>query len=95
MNRAVLMAKIAEVRPLRQTPAGLPAIDFELEHESEIEEAGQTRAVRVKVKAIAFGATAERIARQPVGSQWQFTGFLATPGKSQRLVLHVQEFQQA
>jgi primosomal replication protein N len=94
VNRAVLLARISEVGPLRYTPAGLPAFDLSLEHESELEEAGQQRKVKARVRAVAFGAVAERIARQPVGSQWQFTGFLATPGNGQRLVLHIQEFQQ-
>ena len=92
MNRAELLATITEAGPLRYTPAGLPALDLVLEHESDLEEAGQPRKVRARIRAVAFGATAERIARQAVGSQWQFTGFLATPGNSQRLVLHIQEF---
>ena len=90
----MLLARIAEVKVLRHTPAGLPALDFSLEHESEIEEEGRMRSVKAKVRALAFGTVAERIVSQPIGSQYLFKGFLASPGSSQRLVLHVQEFQQ-
>ena len=59
MNQLVLSACIAEASALRYTPAGLPALDFRLEHESQIEEAGQQRQVKVAVKAVAFGSLAE------------------------------------
>ena len=94
MNQLVLSARVAEANALRYTPAGLPAIDLRLEHESEAVEAGQKRQVRVEVKAVAFGAAAETLARQPIGSQWRFTGFLAAPRGGKHPVLHIQEFQQ-
>ncbi len=94
MNQVVLTASIAEVSALRYTPAGLPALDFRLEHESEMSEAGQARQVKAAVKAKALGQVAESIGRQPVGSRWKFTGFLATPRNGKHPVLHVQQFQQ-
>ena len=93
MNQVVLTACIAEAGALRYTPAGLPALDFRLEHESEVVEAGQTRQVKVAVKAVAFGSLAETLARQPQGSLWKFTGFLATPRNGKHPVLHVQQIQ--
>jgi len=59
VNQVVLTACIAEASALRYTPAGLPALDFRLEHESELTEAGQQRTVKVAVKAVAFGSVAE------------------------------------
>jgi len=94
VNQVLLSACIAEASALRYTPAGLPALDFRLEHESGIEEAGQQRQVKAAVKAIAFGSLAETLARQPIGSPWRFTGFLATPRNGKHPVLHVQSFQQ-
>ena len=79
---------------MRYTPAGLPALDFRLEHESEATEAGQRRQVKVAVKAVAFGPLAETIARQAAGSAWTFTGFLATPRNGKHPVLHIQSFVQ-
>ena len=94
MNQLVLSARIAQAGALRYTPAGLPALDFSLEHESELSEAGQARQVKVAVKAVAFGAVAETLGRQPIGSSWKFTGFLATPRNGKHPVFHIQSFVQ-
>ena len=88
------MACIAELEALRYTPAGLPALNMKLEHESTIQEAGQARQVKAAVKAVAFGSMAERLVKQAVGSAWRFTGFLATPRNGKHVVFHIQEFQQ-
>ncbi len=93
MNQLILTACIAELKALRYTPAGVPAQDLVLEHESQIEEAGHTRKVSAQVRAVAFGAVAERVRKQAVGSSWRFSGFLANPRVGKSVVLHVQEFQ--
>jgi primosomal replication protein N len=95
VNQLVLSARIAQAGVLRYTPAGLPALDFSLEHESELNEAGQARQVKVAVKAVAFGAVAETLGRQSIGSSWNFTGFLATPRNGKHPVFHIQSFVQA
>jgi primosomal replication protein N len=92
VNHLVLEASIAQADALRYTPAGMPALNLSLQHESEIDEAGQSRQVRALVKAVAFGAIAERLVRQGIGSSWSFNGFLATPGNGKQLVFHIQEF---
>ncbi|WP_431273306.1 primosomal replication protein N [Variovorax ureilyticus] len=94
VNQLVLTACVAEIGALRFTPAGLPAVDARLEHESTIVEAGQSRNVKAAIKAVAFGSVAERLARQALGSLWRFQGFLATPGNGKHPVLHIQDFQQ-
>jgi primosomal replication protein N len=93
VNQLVLTACIAEVKALRYTPAGLPALDLSLEHESQQQDAGQPRQVKAVIKAVAFGALAERIGKQAIGSTSRFTGFLATPRNGKYVVLHIQEFQ--
>ena len=92
MNQLVLSARIAQAGALRYTPAGVPALDFQLEHESEMNEAGQARQVKVAVRAVAFGGVAETLGRQPIGSSWNFTGFLATPRNGKHPVFHIQSF---
>ena len=94
MNQTVLSARIAEAAALRYTPAGLPAIDLRLEHESELVEAGLKRQVKVELKAVAFGTAAETLVRQAIGSTFRFTGFLAAPRNGKHPVLHIQAFQQ-
>ena len=94
VNSLVLTACVAELGTLRFTPAGLPAIDLRLEHESTVTEAAQPRQIKAALKAVAFGAVAEWLARQALGSLWRFQGFLATPGNGKHPVLHIQDFQQ-
>jgi len=94
VNRTELTACIAEQAALRYTPAGLPALDLILEHALEVEEAGQMRKVQLKLRALAIGSLAERLAKQAVRSVWTFKGFLATPRQGKSVVLHIQEFQQ-
>ena len=92
-NQLVLTAVIAEVKALRYTPSGIPVQDLVLDHESQATEAEQTRQVRATLRAVAFGALAERIGRVAIGSRWRFEGFLANQRANKGLVLHVQEFQ--
>lgn len=92
-NRVELSAVIAEVKSLRFTPAGLPALDLLLDHESLVHEAGIERNVKAAVKAVAFGAMAERLARQPLGSTWVFSGFLGTTRNAKGVALHIQAFE--
>ena len=93
-NRVILTARIAELEAQRYTPAGLPALNLTLEHESEVQEAGQARQVKLVIKVVAFGAIAERIAKQAVGSLWRFEGFLSSGRSGKGVVFHIQEFSQ-
>ena len=79
---------------MRYTPAGMPALNLRLEHESQVSEAGGQRTVKVAVKAVAFGTLAERLAKQAIGSVWRFSGFLANARQGKSLVFHIQDFLQ-
>jgi primosomal replication protein N len=93
LNQLILTACIAELSAMRYTPAGLPALDMALQHESQLDEAGAARQVKVQIKAVAFGAVAERIGQHSIGKDWQFSGFLATPRNGKYAVFHIQDFQ--
>jgi len=90
-NRCELTACIAELDALRYTPAGIPALNLKLEHASSVSEAGQERQVKAVLRAVALGSTAERLAQQPVGSRWKFTGFLASARNGKQVQLHIQD----
>ncbi len=94
MNQTRLTARIVEIGALRLTPAGVPALDVRLEHESQVEQGGSIRQVKAALKALALGAVAERLGTQAVGSNWCFSGFLASPRNGRHVVLHIQDFQQ-
>jgi primosomal replication protein N len=93
-NSLELTACIAEVEAMRYTPAGIPALNCRLEHASQIQEAGAVRTVKMAIKAVAFGAHAERLARQAIGSEWTFKGFLANARQGKSVVFHIQDFLQ-
>ena len=90
LNHVELTACIAELSPLRHTPAGIPAINFILEHESEILEAGVNRQVKLTIKAVVFGALAEQALKHPLGKPFRFTGFLINARTSKGVVFHIQ-----
>ena len=91
-NQLELTACIVEAEALRYTPAGVPALNLKLDNESEVQEAGQTRQVKVTLKSVALGAVAEGLVKQAIGSDWQFKGFLATPRNGKSVVFHIQEY---
>ena len=53
MNKLELSARVLECEPLRHTPAGLPALEMVLAHESEVIEAGHPRRVELTISAVA------------------------------------------
>jgi primosomal replication protein N len=89
MNRLVLSATLVERAALRYTPAGLPALDLTLKHESEVSEDGQPRKVSVEIKALAIGAMARPAAALALGSYGDFAGFLAQARNGRGLLFHV------
>lgn len=92
MNRILLTASVVELQPLRYTPAGVPALELMLEHESEVQEAGQARRAVFQARAIALGNTAHQLADTPLGARLELEGFLAAARMgSSRLVLHIQK----
>ena len=79
---------------LRFSPAGIPALDCVLQHQSEVVEAGALRKVQVQLKAVAVGPVAEQLNRQA-----QFKGFLGSAnrsrpgmGRSSSVIFHIQSF---
>ncbi|TAG35306.1 MAG: primosomal replication protein N [Polaromonas sp.] len=90
MNAVALTACIAEASPLRYTPAGIPVLNLILEHESEVEEVGITRQVKLTIRAVAFGALAETSARLELGKPKFFNGFLMNAATRRSIVFHIQ-----
>ena len=75
---------------MRYTPAGVPVVDFKVDHQSEQSEAGSRREVKAEIPAVAFEAQARLIAGSKLGVAARIEGFLAAKSKrSKRLVLHV------
>jgi len=88
-----LSAALLGSAPLRYTPAGVPALDVLLQHQSQQAEGGQVRSIEVQIKAIAFGAVAEALQRHSLGVAIEALGFLAHTRNGKGLVFHIQEFK--
>lgn len=94
VNALTLSATVVVLHAMRYTPAGIPALDLVLEHESVVPTMGSMRQVKLQVKAVAFGSLAETLATQVLGSGGLFQGFL-TPARagSKGLLFHIQDFK--
>lgn len=91
MNRLVLDGQIVERGQTRYTPAGLPALDLKLKHESEVSEDGQPRKVSMEIRAVAIGAVTRPVNALALGTPAGFAGFLAASRNGKGLVFHVTE----
>jgi primosomal replication protein N len=91
MNRLVLSAQLAERGALRYTPAGLPALDLGLVHESEVSQDGQPRKVSLQMKALAIGSMVEPLSKLSLGTEGRFAGFLAPARNGRGLLFHITE----
>ena len=68
-NSVTLDARLQSRDSLRFTPAGVPALDFELAHESTQVEAGSERRVACELAAVALGPVARNIADVAPGAR--------------------------
>jgi primosomal replication protein N len=93
MNRLVLSAQLVERGAVRYTPAGLPALDLSLKHESQVTEDGQPRKVSMEIKAVAIGAITRQLLPLAIGSNGLYAGFLTASRNGRGLSFHVTEVQ--
>lgn len=92
MNRLQLSAVVVQVQSLRYTPAGIPAVNLVLEHESQVVEMDTPRQVKLQLKAVAFGAQAEVLSRQGLDAVCEFHGFMTNQRNGKGVVFHIQDF---
>lgn len=92
MNQVVISAIVLEAKPIRYTPAGVPALEMVLQHESDVQQAGHQRRIELTITAMALGDIALLLADITLGTSLLINGFLAPSRKgSSRLVLHIQQ----
>ena len=88
-NAVTLTGTLAEVEPLRHTPAGLPLIQFKLVHRSSQLEAGREREVELSMQCVAMGTAAAAACENRSGDRVTVQGFLNRRSRmSTQLVLH-------
>lgn len=94
MNKLVLEAVVADIQPLRHTPAGLPLLSIVLSHHSEQIEAGLKRKIECELNAVLIGDLAKTDFVK-LGAKIKVAGFLAKRSlKSTQLVLHINQIKQ-
>jgi primosomal replication protein N len=93
MNRLLLTTRLVERGGLRYTPAGLPALDLRLAHESEVSEDGSPRKVRFELRAVAIGEVTAALSGLSLGQVCRMAGFLAGGGNGRGLKFHVTEVE--
>jgi len=89
LNRLVLSASLVERAALRYTPAGLPALDLMLKHESEVSEDGQPRKVSMEMKAVAIGAITQGLLKLELGTTGHYGGFVTSARNGRGLMFHI------
>ena len=89
MNRLVLSATLVERKAPRYTPAGLPALDLSVKHESTVTEDGQARQVSFEMKAVAIGAVTKQFAALEMGSPLMLGGFITSTRNGKGLLFHI------
>jgi primosomal replication protein N len=89
MNRLVLSATLVERSAMRYTPAGLPALDLSLKHESTVSEDGQPRKVSMEMRAVAIGAVTQVLTELAMGQGGSFAGFITSTRNGRGLLFHI------
>ena len=94
MNHLRLTAVVVQVDSLRYTPAGVPALNLVLEHQSEVLEMGFKRQASLILKAVAFGGDAQALGQLALNTALEFDGFLTTARNHKGVVFHIQAFKE-
>ncbi|MCW5621681.1 MAG: primosomal replication protein N [Burkholderiales bacterium] len=90
----ILTGRVVARDALRHTPAGIPALDLRLEHESTQREGQIPRSVKATVDAVVIGELARSMDALAPGDCVTVTGFLANRSRrSTRVILHINEFE--
>jgi len=93
LNRVMLSGHISERAALRYTPAGLPALDLVIAHQSTVLEEGVARKVAMDIKSVCIGTLAMKAQAMGVGASGCFAGFLATTRNGRGLVFHITDIR--
>jgi primosomal replication protein N len=91
----LLSATLVERAALRYTPAGLPALDLGLKHESELTEDGQPRKVSMEMRAVAIGSVTQSLLKAELGSAGLYAGFITSARNGRGLLFHITSVEPA
>lgn len=94
MNKLVLSGQVINTAPLRYTPAGVPVVGFDLDHESEAIESNANRLLKFEMAVVLMGDLALMNKHLKLGQAIEVEGFIAPARQnSPRLRLHAQHLR--
>jgi primosomal replication protein N len=94
VNQLRIRAKAVAKSALRYTPAGVAVLEASFEHEGSVNEAAAERSLKFEFSAIAVGAVALALDREPLGAPMTLEGFIAPRSRrTTRLLVHVTEYK--
>ena len=94
MNEIRISGNLVERAALRFTPAGVPVVEAQISHRSEVIEAAAPRTLEFVFSTIALGPVALELQREALGARLLISGFLAPRSRrSARLVLHMTGYE--
>jgi len=94
VNQLRIRGKAMAKSALRYTPAGIAVLEASFEHEGSVTEATAERTLAFEFSAIALGAVAQALDREPLGKPMMLEGFIAPrTRRSTRLVMHITEYK--
>ncbi len=94
MNQLRIRGKAVAKSALRYTPAGVAVLEASFQHEGAVIEAAGERTLSFEFSAIALGAVAQALDREPLGQPMMLEGFIAPrTRRTTRLVVHVTEYK--
>lgn len=79
---------------VRYTPAGIPMVSLNLQHDSQQREAGVERLISLEMMALGAGDISVDLSQAELGKPYQFSGFLARKNRnSKSLVFHITDIE--
>lgn len=94
MNQFRVQATALAKSALRYTPAGVAVLEANFQHEGTVTEAGAMRALSFEFAAVAVGAVAQALDREPLGTRMLLQGFIAPrTRRTTRLLVHITEYR--
>ena len=93
-NLLILIARIAKCGAVRYTPAGIPVLDVQLEHESQQQENKRSCLIRFEIAGKIIGEEALKWQNRQ-GSVVRVSGFLAAQSRRYpKPILRIQDIQE-
>lgn len=95
MNTIHLNGELTQKSQMRYTPAGLPVLEVVFHHMSVVNEAGSERKLEFDFSAKACGDIALFLEKEPLGSVFEMSGFIAPKSiRSRQLIVHITQYSQ-